>query len=232
MYVLIRKPQKSVQSQNDYIYIEKKKYKRKSKPNGHTEHGRQETKRKIAQQLYIYVGWWYLTSSLIERLDPGGMAPPIASSQSSAAAGCSVRVAVRVRPLLSFEKTERLGECVGCIPNSTQLYVGHGSGGGAGENGRNTFTFDFTFPKHCEQRMLYDDCVASLLEGERAFELWCLCGFVRRWLLAVDVSRAYFRNVPREMVSHLDPVSWILRSIIIRKASRPMCDFVHVSHAA
>ncbi|CAN0069080.1 unnamed protein product, partial [Ectocarpus sp. 8 AP-2014] len=71
-----------------------------------------------------------------------------------------VRVAVRVRPLLSFEKTERLGECLSCIPQSKQLCVGDG-----GDNGRNTFTFDFTFPKSCEQRSLYDDCVASLLEG-------------------------------------------------------------------
>lgn len=71
-----------------------------------------------------------------------------------------MRVAVRVRPLLSFEKTERLGECLSCIPQSKQLCVGDG-----GDNGRNTFTFDFTFPKACEQRSLYDDCVASLLEG-------------------------------------------------------------------
>lgn len=71
-----------------------------------------------------------------------------------------VRVAVRVRPLLSFEKTERLGECLSCVPQSKQLCVGDG-----GDNGRNTFTFDFTFPKACEQRALYDDCVASLLEG-------------------------------------------------------------------
>lgn len=71
-----------------------------------------------------------------------------------------MRVAVRVRPLLSFEKTERLGECLSCIPQSKQLCVGDG-----GDNGRNTFTFDFTFPKACEQRALYDDCVASLLEG-------------------------------------------------------------------
>lgn len=70
-------------------------------------------------------------------------------------------MAVRVRPLLSFEKTERLGECLSCIPQSKQLCVGDG-----GDNGRNTFTFDFTFPKACEQRALYDDCVASLLEGE------------------------------------------------------------------
>lgn len=71
-----------------------------------------------------------------------------------------MRVAVRVRPLLSFEKTERLGECLRCIAESKQLTVGDG-----GDNGRNTFTFDFTFPKACEQRSLYDDCVASLLEG-------------------------------------------------------------------
>lgn len=71
-----------------------------------------------------------------------------------------MRVAVRVRPLLSFEKTERLGECLSCIPQSKQLCVGDG-----GDNGRNAFTFDFTFPKACEQRSLYDDCVASLLEG-------------------------------------------------------------------
>lgn len=80
------------------------------------------------------------------------MAPP---------AGCSVRVAVRVRPLLSFEKTERLGECVSCIPHSTQLSVG---GPGVAE-GKHNFTFDFTFPKHSEQRALYEECVASLLEG-------------------------------------------------------------------
>lgn len=84
------------------------------------------------------------------------MSPPPSSD-----AGCSVRVAVRVRPLLSFEKTERLGECLRCIPESKQLWVGDG-----GENGRNTFTFDYTFPKSCEQRLLYDECVASLLEGE------------------------------------------------------------------
>ncbi len=69
-------------------------------------------------------------------------------------------MAVRVRPLLSFEKTERLGECLSCIPQSKQLCVGDG-----GDNGRNTFTFDFTFPTACEQRTLYNDCVASLLEG-------------------------------------------------------------------
>ena len=84
------------------------------------------------------------------------MTPPPTSDS-----GCSVRVAVRVRPLLSFEKTERLGECLRCIPQSRQLCVGEG-----GENGRNTFTFDFTFAKSCEQRTLYEECVASLLEGE------------------------------------------------------------------
>lgn len=91
------------------------------------------------------------------------MAPTTAISPASAAAGCSVRVAVRVRPLLSFEKTERLGECVSCIPNSKQLFVG--DEGRQHGDGRNTFTFDFTFPKDCEQRTLYEDCVASLLEG-------------------------------------------------------------------
>lgn len=99
------------------------------------------------------------------------MSPPGALAASAAAAGCSVRVAVRVRPLLSFEKTERLGECVSCVANSTQLLVGDGQAGGG--DGRNTFTFDFTFPKQCEQRMLYDDCVASLLEGVTSSEAAC-----------------------------------------------------------
>lgn len=78
-------------------------------------------------------------------------------------------MAVRVRPLLSFEKTERLGECLSCIPQSKQLCVGDG-----GDNGRNTFTFDFTFPTGCEQRTLYNDCVASLLEGGRGGTIACL----------------------------------------------------------
>ncbi|CAM9741982.1 unnamed protein product, partial [Discosporangium mesarthrocarpum] len=83
----------------------------------------------------------------------------MAPNTSGANSDCSVRVAVRVRPLLSFEKTERLGECVGCVPSAKQVYVGSDA------NGKNTFTFDYTFPKEREQKLLYEDCVTPLLEA-------------------------------------------------------------------
>ena len=113
-----------------------------------------------------------------------------------------MRVAVRVRPLLSFEKTERLGECLSCIPQSKQLCVGDG-----GDNGRNTFTFDFTFPKACEQRALYDDCVASLLEG--GMGRGTLSKEVRkspaggRWLLAVGLFSPVGRCLSRSLFRHV-----------------------------
>ncbi|CAM9466829.1 unnamed protein product, partial [Phaeothamnion confervicola] len=76
--------------------------------------------------------------------------------------GSSVRVAVRIRPLTAIEQLEGVAEVVSAVTGSTQIAL---LGGGNKDN--KNFTFDYTFPRDTDQSTIYDECVASLLEGER-----------------------------------------------------------------
>ncbi len=83
----------------------------------------------------------------------------------------AVRVAVRVRPLLHFEKAQKQGECTRVLPppNGLQIAVGPIGDGGSGCGGRGggkSFTFDATFSTRAPQSRLYEECVTPLVEGE------------------------------------------------------------------
>nr|XP_008101463.1 PREDICTED: kinesin-like protein KIF27 isoform X2 [Anolis carolinensis] len=73
-----------------------------------------------------------------------------------------VKVAVRIRPLLSKEALHNHQVCVRLIPNTQQIVVGKDR----------VFTFDFVFGKHSTQDEVYTTCikplVASLIEGYNA----------------------------------------------------------------
>nr|XP_060618119.1 kinesin-like protein KIF27 isoform X1 [Anolis sagrei ordinatus] len=73
-----------------------------------------------------------------------------------------VKVAVRIRPLLSKEALHNHQVCVRLIPNTQQIVIGKDR----------VFTFDFVFDKHSTQDEVYTTCikplVASLIEGYNA----------------------------------------------------------------
>ncbi|XP_053263998.1 kinesin-like protein KIF27 isoform X3 [Podarcis raffonei] len=73
-----------------------------------------------------------------------------------------VKVAVRIRPLLSKEVLHNHQVCVRLIPNTQQIIIGKDR----------VFTFDFVFGKHSTQDEVYTTCikplVASLIEGYNA----------------------------------------------------------------
>ncbi|XP_054831747.1 kinesin-like protein KIF27 [Eublepharis macularius] len=73
-----------------------------------------------------------------------------------------VKVAVRIRPLLSKEILHNHQVCVRLIPNTQQIIIGKDR----------VFTFDFVFGKHSTQDEVYTTCikplVASLIEGYNA----------------------------------------------------------------
>ncbi len=94
---------------------------------------------------------------------------PNAESQTSHSS--AVRVAVRVRPLLHFEKAQKQGECTRVLPppNELQIAVGPIGDGGSGCGGRGegkSFTFDATFSTRASQNSLYEECITPLVEGE------------------------------------------------------------------
>ncbi|NWU89485.1 KIF27 protein, partial [Upupa epops] len=73
-----------------------------------------------------------------------------------------VKVAVRVRPLLSKEVLHNHQVCVRLVPNTQQVIIGKDR----------VFTFDFVFGKNSTQKEVYDVCikplVVSLTEGYNA----------------------------------------------------------------
>ncbi|XP_066470771.1 kinesin-like protein KIF27 isoform X2 [Tiliqua scincoides] len=73
-----------------------------------------------------------------------------------------VKVAVRIRPLLSKEVLHNHQVCVRLIPNTQQIIMGKDR----------VFTFDFVFDKHSTQDEVYTTCikplVSSLIEGYNA----------------------------------------------------------------
>lgn len=73
-----------------------------------------------------------------------------------------VKVAVRIRPLLSKEILHNHHVCVRLIPNTQQIIIGKDRG----------FTFDFVFGKYSTQEEVYTTCikplVTSLIEGYNA----------------------------------------------------------------
>nr|XP_020668494.1 kinesin-like protein KIF27 isoform X1 [Pogona vitticeps]XP_020668495.1 kinesin-like protein KIF27 isoform X1 [Pogona vitticeps] len=73
-----------------------------------------------------------------------------------------VKVAVRIRPLLSKEILHNHQVCVRLVPNTQQIIIGKDR----------VFTFDFVFGKHSTQEEVYTACikplVTSLIEGYNA----------------------------------------------------------------
>ncbi|TMW56713.1 hypothetical protein Poli38472_006723 [Pythium oligandrum] len=62
--------------------------------------------------------------------------------------GSSVRVAVRVRPLIGREKVERCDECVSVVEDEMQIVMGK----------NRVFTYDYVFSKHAQQSDIWS-CV-------------------------------------------------------------------------
>lgn len=73
-----------------------------------------------------------------------------------------VKVAVRIRPLLSKEVLHNHQVCVRLVPNTQQIIIGQDR----------VFTFDFVFGKNATQEEVYSVCikplVVSLTEGYNA----------------------------------------------------------------
>ena len=77
---------------------------------------------------------------------------------------CSVRVAVRVRPLVAREKVDRCAECMTVLD-------GHGEGGGGGGGHspqvvvgkERQFAYDYVFGTFATQREIYVACVEPLV---------------------------------------------------------------------
>ncbi|CAM9140129.1 unnamed protein product [Chrysoparadoxa australica] len=72
---------------------------------------------------------------------------------------CSVRVAVRVRPLVPHELLERAAVCTKVHRDTRQLVIGMEG------DGEKSFTFDFTFAQGTQQHEIYEDCVAPLVDA-------------------------------------------------------------------
>ena len=72
----------------------------------------------------------------------------------------TVKVAIRVRPLLEREKNKRCKECLYVLPNKNQLVVGKDQ----------NFTFDYVFNDATEQSVVYEDTVKPLVQA-------CLDGY-------------------------------------------------------
>eukprot|EP00928_Gymnodinium_smaydae_P012075 TRINITY_DN14398_c3_g1_i1.p1 TRINITY_DN14398_c3_g1~~TRINITY_DN14398_c3_g1_i1.p1 ORF type:complete len:1472 (-),score=390.41 TRINITY_DN14398_c3_g1_i1:135-4550(-) len=79
---------------------------------------------------------------------------------SAAEEETNVRVAARVRPLLSREKADNCCQCITVHRESRQLVLGP----------RRAFAFDFAFEPGTSQLEVYDNCAAPLLSG-------CLQGY-------------------------------------------------------
>ena len=68
--------------------------------------------------------------------------------------GIRVRVALRARPLIEREKSERARECLRFVPNEPQVIVGKDRG----------FTYDYVFSPIASQQDLYDNCCRELID--------------------------------------------------------------------
>ena len=79
------------------------------------------------------------------------------SSSSSSPDPTSVRVCVRVRPLLPYELTIAAQKVLS-YPSASQLCIGHHS------NPR-PFTFDFVFDDFSTQQSVYNQCVQPLVDS-------------------------------------------------------------------
>ncbi len=148
------------------------------------------------------------------------MNQPNAESQTSHSS--AVRVAVRVRPLLHFEKAQKQGECTRVLPppNELQIAVGPIGDGWSGCGGRGegkSFTFDATFSTRASQSSLYEECITPLVEGE----VFGGCFFT--YFLRVVLERAVeYRAVSDESVIAVVTVSCVFdlatfsRGVIVR----------------
>ncbi|XP_059472977.1 kinesin-like protein KIF21A [Neocloeon triangulifer] len=67
----------------------------------------------------------------------------------------SVRVAVRIRPQIARELIDNLGVCTSVTPGEPQVQLGKG----------NLFTYDHVFDTEEVQQVIYEACVAQLVEG-------------------------------------------------------------------
>jgi len=67
----------------------------------------------------------------------------------------SVRVAVRIRPLITRERTEACRVCTHVTPNEPQVWLGD----------EKAFTYDHVFDVGTKQAHIYDVCVKKLVEG-------------------------------------------------------------------
>ena len=74
---------------------------------------------------------------------------------------CSVRVAVRIRPLIKLESDKGCGEAIHAVPGKPQVL--------AGEKG---FTLDYAYGPRTPQTTLYDDLAKPLL---RQVFKGCVC---------------------------------------------------------
>jgi DNA repair exonuclease SbcCD ATPase subunit len=71
----------------------------------------------------------------------------------AAGSSTSVRVAVRIRPLIGQELTERCAECIYVSEENKHQVV----------LGKTCFTFDYVFGKRAGQQEIYNDCVGQLV---------------------------------------------------------------------
>ncbi|XP_043246554.1 kinesin-like protein KIF21A isoform X2 [Amphibalanus amphitrite] len=72
----------------------------------------------------------------------------------------SVRVAVRIRPLISREKIDMCRVCTSVTPGEPQVWLGSDK----------AFTYDYMFDMDSEQEHIYSQCTQQLIEG-------CLDGY-------------------------------------------------------
>jgi kinesin family protein 4/21/27 len=83
-----------------------------------------------------------------------------ASSQPASNPDTSVRVAIRVRPLLHYETSISCQKCLR-YPYPTQLVISNGSNG----ESQHSFTFDSVFNEDVPQSQVYTQCVEPLVRS-------------------------------------------------------------------
>ncbi|XP_067001176.2 kinesin-like protein KIF21A isoform X2 [Anabrus simplex] len=67
----------------------------------------------------------------------------------------SVRVALRIRPMIPREKIDMCRICTNVTPGEPQVTLGSDK----------SFTYDYVFDTHVQQEEVYNSCVAKLVEG-------------------------------------------------------------------
>ncbi|KAI9592457.1 hypothetical protein BDF19DRAFT_416176 [Syncephalis fuscata] len=68
-------------------------------------------------------------------------------------ASTSVKVALRIRPLTTNEQIADCRECIACLPNSTQIIIGHDR----------SFEFDYVFDPDATQELVYQDSIKPMV---------------------------------------------------------------------